>query len=93
MNANSTGAGGIGLRLSLLTLAAATGVLLSSTASAQTPLTMQWASQVGDATVGDWAYGVALDGLGGVYIAGFTHGDLAGGAHDIGMKLETDGFR
>jgi len=53
------------------------GVMLSSIALAEEPYEIAWTRQFGTATA-DFSQGVTTDGLGNVFISGYTDGSLGG---------------
>jgi hypothetical protein len=53
------------------------GILLAGQAAAEQPYEIAWVRQLGTSGL-DMSWGVSADGLGNVYISGYTSGDLAG---------------
>ena len=53
------------------------GLLFASAASTARGETIEWVRQLGTSSI-DWSYGVSADGIGNVYISGYTAGSLGG---------------
>ena len=60
-----------------LTCMCLVGLLFVSAASAVRGESIEWVRQLGTSAT-DFSYGVSADGLGNVYISGFTDGSLGG---------------